>query len=820
MNIPLSWLRDIVPIPDNATVFSQKATDVGVKVEGIVSTGGEITHVVVGRITSLERHPSADKLWVTTADVGPAGDTNPLQIVTGADNLRVGDYIPVALHGATLHGGLRIKRSKMRGMESNGMLCSIGELGLTHEDCPEATEDGIYVFPSPHPIGADAKPILGLVEDVLEFEILSNRPDMNSVMGIAREAAAIYNVPFALPEISVREEGPGAASELVSVEIEDAALCPRYIARVVRDVRIAPSPRWITRRLEAAGLRPVNNIVDITNYVMLEYGQPLHAFDITAVAKNGGKHGVVIRTATPGERITTLDGVERTLGPTTLLIADRDKPIAIAGIMGGENTKIHDATTTILFESASFNPSNIRQSARALGMRTDASARYEKGPDPNLAATCVNRAMELVGLLGCGKVVSGMVDKYPMPRHPQTITFNPNNINKRLGTELTADEIRAYLKRVEIDTKKSGDVYEATIPTRLGPHWAEVDLSEEVARFYGYNNIKSRYVQQVTPRRPGSVAGESAQRTARRLGIAVKQATVGLGYYEAVTYPFESPKVADKLLLPADDPLRVFLPIMNPMVEDYSVMRTLTLGGLLSSLSLNYNKRNESARLFELAWAYRPLALPLTELPEEKPWLTLAAYGPDMDYLAIKGDVEDLLDAFVGGKLVFTPLGLPFVHPGRGAAVAYKPHPKRDAVPLGYLGELHPKAAANYDIETRVYVAAIDMDALYLATENRRTSFTPPSKYPALSRDLAFTIPLHISASEAESAIRERGGQWLTEVKLFDVYQGPQIEAGLKSMAYSLRFVSHDRTLTDEMAQKNMATICAHLSQKINAKVR
>jgi phenylalanyl-tRNA synthetase beta chain len=799
----MSWLRTIINIPDDTLTFCQKATDAGVKVEGITTTGDEFTRVVAGRIKSLERHPDADKLWVTQADVG----TEVLQIVTGADNLKVGDYIPVALHGATLYNGLKIKKSKMRGLESNGMLVSIGELGCTTEDFPEADEEGIYIFPEPLPLGVDVIPVMGLAEEVVDFEILSNRPDMNAVMGIAREVAAVYNLPFVSPEIHVREKGTGNVKDFVSIKIQDENKNPRYTARVVQNVKIAPSPKWMQKRLEAAGLRPVNNIVDITNYVMLEYGQPLHAFDIGAVAKKDGKHEVIIRTANEGEKITTLDGVERMLNGTTLLITDNEKPLAIAGIIGGDSTKVNDTTTTILFESANFDPANIRKTAKGLNKRTDASARYEKGIDPNITVTSVNRVMELVELLDCGLVVPGIVDVYPQPRTPQSVKFDPDTVNKRLGTDISPEDICKYLNRVNIKTNKNGDIHEAVVPTNFPPGWGEVDLTEEVARFYGYNNIPSRYNQNL----PASVPFQPGMNPRRRREATIKQAVVGLGYFEAVTYPFESPKVADKLLLSEND--RNPLTLANPLGEDFSIMRTQTLSGLLSSLTVNFAKSNETTRLFEIAWEYQSLT-------EEIPKLTLAAYGPGVDYLSVKGDVEDLLQTFVGGKWVFEPVNLPYMHPGRSASVAYKPHPKRDPVHLGYLGELHPQAAQNFGIETRVYVAVLDLNTLDDLTKNINTAFTPSSKYPAMVRDLAFTLPEDITAAQAEAAIRERGGQWLTDVILFDVYQGKQIEPGYKSMAYSLRFVANDRTLTDEAAQKQMSVICANLNQRFGALVR
>ncbi|MCL2363635.1 MAG: phenylalanine--tRNA ligase subunit beta [Defluviitaleaceae bacterium] len=812
MNIPMSWLRNIVNITDDTATFVDKVTAAGVKVEGIETTGEDITRVVVGLITKLERHPDADKLWVTQVDVGK----ETLQIVTGADNLNIGDYIPVALHGATLAGGLKIKKSKMRGLESNGMLCSIDELGCTTDDFPHANNDGIFIFLEPHPLGADVVPIMGLAEEVLDFEILSNRPDTNAVLGIAREVAAVYNQPFPQPKITVAETAGGHTNDLITVEIRDAEKCPRYIARVVTNAKIEPSPSWMQKRLTAAGVRPVNNIVDITNYVMLEYGQPLHAFDISAVAKQNGRHAVVVRTAYKGEKITTLDGVERTLTDTTLLITDTEKPLAIAGIMGSDNTKIIDETTTILFESANFNAANIRQSAKALGMRTDASARYEKGPDPNLATACVNRAMELVEQLACGNVVPGSVDAYPTPRLPRVVPFSPANINKRLGLALDANEITDYLRRVDITVRTKNETLEAIVPTFRSDITSEVDLAEEVARFYGYNRIVARHTQLV----PIALPFTPGMTPRRRFDQTVRGTLVGLGYFEALTYPFESPKVADKLTIPEGDALRYPLTIDNPLGEDYSVMRPLTIGGLLSALAYNAAKRNDTARLFEQSWEYVPHSLPLQALPQELPKITLAAYGPDVDFLSIKGDVEDLLSTCVSGRLIFEPLTLPWMHPGRTASIAYKPHPKRDAIAVGYVGELHPQVARNYEIEARACLAVLDSDVLYEALGARKTTFTPPPKFPAMTRDLAFTVPEGVTAAQCETAIRERGGALLADVTLFDVYQGQQIEAGFKSMAYSLRFIAPDRTLTDDAAVKLLTTIRANLEQKHEARFR
>ncbi|MCL2404778.1 MAG: phenylalanine--tRNA ligase subunit beta [Defluviitaleaceae bacterium] len=813
MNIPISWLKALTPIQDTAKQFSEKITNIGLAVEGITQPDAEITGIVIGKITSLEKHPDADKLWVTKTDIG----TEVLQIITGADNLKLGDTIPVAVNGSTLANGLKIKKTKMRGLESNGMLVSVEELGYTREDYPEAPEDGIYVFPEPHnlPLGADAKPYLGLADEVLEFDILSNRPDTNAVIGVAREAAALYNQPFIAPEILVKEEAPGQALDYVTVDIRDPKRCPRYIARIITDVRIGPSPKWMRRRLIMSGLRPINNIVDITNYVMLEYGQPLHAFDITAVANKDGKHGVVVRTAMPGEKFTTLDGVERQLSPTTLLIADHEKPIGIAGIMGGENSRITDDTKMILFESANFDSANIRLSARQLGMRTDASARYEKGLDPNMAIICANRAMELVEELGCGKVVPGMVDAYPQERAPKTFTFTPSKISRILGLsedELPTSEICAYLNRVGIETTAG---YEAIIPTSRADITAEADLAEEVGRFYGLNRIPSRYVQ--------IVDGEQTRKPvtrgpARRLVSQVRQAAVALGYYEAKTFPFESTKVYDKLLLPQGHDDRNAMVIKNPLGEDMSIMRTLTLNGLLESLSRNFNNSNQAAYLFEVSKTYHANKDDPAGLSYEPLFLTMAAYGADMGFLSLKGDIEELLATLNIKNIGFARHQYPYTHPGYTALIQTLPK-NQDPAPIGYLAQLHPQVCENYNIGTNVHIAVLCLEALDdLAAP--RASFTAPSVFPALTRDLALVVPESITSADVETAIRERGGQLLTEIRLFDVYTGPQIEAGHKSMAYNLVFRAKDRTLTDKEVQKPLRGIVDNLQKKLSAQVR
>jgi phenylalanyl-tRNA synthetase beta chain len=800
----MSWLRDLTGITDGVNSFMDKMTDSGSKVEGLTRPGHEITNVVVGKIIAIDKHPNADKLLITKADIGE----KVLQIVTGAQNLKVGDYIPVALDGSTLANGLRIKKSKMRGEESDGMLCSISELGYTENDYPDAPEDGIYVLPGEPPLGADVKPIMELADEVVEFEVMSNRPDCNCMIGLAREAAATYELPLNIPKIKLQETAVGHATDYVSVSIENPEACPRYIARVVKNVKIEPSPLWLRHRLTMSGVRPINNIVDITNYVMLEYGNPLHAFDIDNIAKKDGLHKIFIRNAKPGEEFTTLDGGTHTLDENMLVIADADKAVAIAGVMGGEYSKVTGNATAILFESANFNGVSIRRTSRKLGLRTDASAKFEKGIDPNAAEEAVNRAMELIEELGCGEVVPGMAESYPNPRGTRTVKYNPERVNALIGINIGEDTIESLLGRVQI--KAAGG--EALIPTYRSDVTCEADIAEEVARLYGYNNVPARYTQVIES--PGYKSPKQHRED------KLRGTMLALGYSEAITYPFEGPAVFDKLLLTADDPLRDAVKILNPLSEEYGVMRTQTLNSLLEAMALNY-KRVEAARLFENAFTYHAKVQPLIELPEERNVLTVMAYGNGMDFYDLKGDIEQLLSEMGAAKLAFEAVSdLPFTHPGRTARVSLAATRKTQAVPLGWLGEIHPKVRENYEIGTRVYAAVIDLKALHKAVKNYMPVFAALPKYPSVNRDIALRVRGEITAADIEGAIAERGGPLLAEVKLFDVYQGKQTGEGFKSMAYSLRFRAPDRSLSDEDIQKPMRIILSHLQTKLGAELR
>lgn len=797
MDVPMSWMKEYAPVTADIKDFVEDITLTGSKVEGYTSVAGEIKGVVTGHIKAIEKHPHADKLVICTID---AGQEKHLTIVTGAPNVKVGDYVPVALDGAVISGGKEIHTGDLRGVVSEGMLCSVEELGCDRHDFPEAPEYGIYLFPEAVEVGKDVTDALDLKDDVVEYEITSNRPDCFSILGIAREAAATYDIPFHYPEISVKEEAGGNAADFVEVTIENPTLCPRYAARIVKNVKIAPSPRWMRKRLRMAGVRPINNIVDITNYVMLEMGQPMHAFSIETIKDSH----IIVRNAKEGETITTLDGVERKLDPSMLVIADPEKAVAIAGVMGGENSMIVEGSQAVLFESANFDGPNVRITAKKVGLRTDASSKFEKGLDPNLALEAVNRAAQLVELLGAGDVVSGVVDTYPNKREPWTLSYSPAWINKFLGTEISEAEMQRIFEKIELKVDPVNHV--VTVPTFRPDLEAQADLAEEIARFYGYNKIEATLASG-TP-----TVGKKTY--AQNITALVKDVAVADGLCEAMTYSFESPKVFDKLLIPAESPLRKAIVISNPLGEDFSIMRTVSINGILTSLATNYNRRNESAGLFEIARVYIPKALPLEELPHEIPTLTMGMYG-DMDFYDLKGIVEHLMDVLGMAPVVeYLPeKSLSWMHPGRTASVVVK------GEQIGYLGELHPAVAKNYGIGTRAYLAVLDMEKL---TEyaNRNVVYQALPKYPAITRDIAMLVDEDVTVKEIGDVIRKNGGAYLEDAKLFDVYQGEQIGAGKKSVAYSITFRSAEKTLADADIADAMQAVLQALAQELGAQLR
>ncbi|SEP61436.1 phenylalanyl-tRNA synthetase beta subunit [Lachnospiraceae bacterium RM5] len=792
MNTPLSWIKAYVPDLDcTAREYTDAMTLTGTKVENFVNLDEDLEKIIVGKIEKIERHPDADKLIVCQVNIG----SEVTQIVTGANNVKEGDLVPVVLDGgkvATDHdgkkvaGGTKIKKGKLRGVESNGMMCSIFELGSDTNMYPEAAEDGIYLFDDSVKPGDDAIAALGLRDSVFEYEITSNRVDCYSVIGIAREAAATFRKEFVPPVVKVNGNNENV-NDYIKVEIEDKDLCKRYTARVVKNVKIGPSPWWMQRRLSASGIRPINNLVDITNYVMEEFGQPMHAYDLDLIEDKK----IVVKRANDGEKYTTLDGQERNLDSNILMINDGKKPVGIAGIMGGENSMITDNVKDVLFEAACFDGTNIRLSSKRLGLRTDASAKFEKGLDPNNAILAMNRACQLIEELGVGEVVGGVVDIYDEEREPVRLKFEPEKINSLLGTDIDSDEMIKYFKKIDLLFDDATN--EVVVPTFRQDLLCLADLAEEVARFYGYDKIPTSM--------PSSSEVTGKLSYEMLIDNIAKDVAEFSGFSQAMSYSFESPKVFDKLLLDKDDVLRNAIKISNPLGEDFSIMRTVSLNGILTSLATNYNRRNKEAKLYEMSNVYIPKALPLTELPDERMTFTLGMYG-DGDFFTMKGVVEEFFEK-VGMKDIVSydsKSGKTFLHPGRQANIIY------DGDVVGYIGELHPLVGINYDIKTRVYIAVIDMEMIYSKTSFDR-KYVGIAKYPAVSRDISMVAKKEILVGEIEEVIRKRGGKLLEGYKLFDVYEGEQIEKGFKSVAYSITFRASDRTLSDEEVNKVMDKI-------------
>lgn len=783
MNTSLSWIKAYVPDLDvTAQEYTDAMTLSGTKVEGYEKMDADLEKIVIGQILSIERHPDADKLIICQVNVG----TETVQIVTGAPNVKEGDKVPVVLDGGRVAGGhdgkmtpggIKIKKGKLRGIESCGMMCSIEELGSTREMYPEAPEYGIYIFPEDAVVGESAIHALGLDDVIFEYEITSNRVDCYSVLGIAREAAATFGKKFVPPV--VKETGNSEdAHDYVKVTVKDTDLCPRYTARVVKNIKIAPSPKWMQRRLASNGIRPINNIVDITNYVMEEYGQPMHAYDYDTIAG----HEIVVRRAEKGETFVTLDGQERTMDDSVLMICDGEKAVGIAGIMGGENSMITDEVKTMMFEAACFDGTNIRLSSKKVGLRTDASGKFEKGLDPNNAEAAMNRACQLIEELGAGEVVGGMVDVYTTKKEPVRVPFEPEKINALLGTELSKEQMLKYFEPIELayDAKTN----EIVAPTFRHDIFRTADLAEEVARFYGYDNIPT------TLPRGEATTGKLPFKL--RIEEVARDIAEYCGFSQGMTYSFESPKVFDKLLLEEDSPYRNAIKISNPLGEDFSIMRTVPLNGMLTSLAFNYNHRNKNVRLYELGNVYLPKQLPLTELPEERMMFTLGMYG-EGDFFVMKGVVEEFFEkAGLHKAASYDPkAGKPFLHPGRQANIIY------DGKALGYLGEIHPVVADKYGIGEKAYVAVLDIPRVVENASFDR-KFEGIAKFPAVTRDISMMVSKDILAGQIEAMIRQRGGKHLESLKLFDIYEGEQIKKGYKSMAYSLVFRAKDKTMTED----------------------
>lgn len=812
MNTPLSWIKAYVPDLDcSVQEYVDAMTLSGTKVEGYEILDKNLEKIVVGKINQIEKHPDADKLIICQVQISESGET--VQIVTGASNVSEGDKVPVVLDGgrvaASAHDdkphpdGIKIKKGKLRGVESFGMLCSIDELGAPREMYPDAAEDGIYILSNNEvykdaAIGMSVPELLGLHDTVVEYEVTSNRVDCFSMLGIAREAAATFRKKFIPPVVTVTENSE-KASDYISVEVQDKKLCPRYVAKVVKNIKFGPSPEWMKRRLAACGIRPINNIVDITNYVMIEYGQPMHAYDLDKIADKK----IVVKRADDGEKFMTLDEQERTLDSSMLMICDGEKAVGIAGIMGGENSKITEDVTTMLFEAACFDGTNIRLSGKKLGMRTDAQAKFEKGLDPNTAMEAMNRACQLITELRAGEVVGGCVDVYDDVRQPKRVAYNVEKINCLLGTDIPESDMIAYFESIdmEVDTEKK----ELIVPTWRQDIHCMADVAEEVARFYGYENIPMTF--------PTGEATSGCLSYKLRIENIARNIAEQFGFNEAMTYSFESPKVYDKLCIDAEDPVRKNIVISNPLGEDYSIMRTLPINGMLSSLATNYNRRNKDVRLYELATIYIPKELPLKELPDERTQLTLGMYGVG-DFFDLKGVVEEFLGkAGMKEWINYDPkANKNFLHPGRQANIIY------DDVVIGYLGEVHPDVADHYEIGSKAYVAVIDMPCI-MEKADFDVKFKGIAKYPAVTRDLSMVMQKNILVGEVEAVIRKNGGKLLESCELFDVYEGEQIKKGYKSVAYSISFRDQERTLEEKDITAQMEKILAGL-QKLGIELR
>jgi len=800
MNTPLSWIKAYVPELDcTDQEYTDAMTLTGTKVEGFKALDADIDKIVVGKILKMDKHPDADKLMICQVDVG----SETLQIVTAATNVKVSDMIPIVLDGGRVYGsqdgkvvpgGIKIKKGKLRGVESFGMMCSIEEFGSSTDFYPEAPENGVYIFGEDSNVkpGDDAIEALGFRDTVFEYEITSNRVDCFGVIGIAREAAATFGKKF-VPPVVTEVGSVDNVNDYISVEIKDPDLCSRYCARVVKNVKIGPSPEWMQRRLAACGIRPINNLVDITNYVMEEYGQPMHAFDLSTIKDKK----IVVKRANDGDKFVTLDGQERTLDSEMLMICDGEDYIGLAGIMGGENSKITDDVTDMLFEAATFDGTNIRLSAKRLGLRTDASGKFEKGLDPNNAEEAINRACQLIEELGAGTVVSGIVDVYPQPKQPITISFDDKFVNNLLGTDIPKEDMIRYFEAIDLEYNPITN--KITVPTFRQDLLCMADIAEEVARFYGYDNIPTTL--------PSGEATAGKLSYKLRIEEIARNVARYAGYSQSMTYSFESPKVFDKLLIDDNDPIRDTVVISNPLGEDFSIMRTLPLNGMLTSLSTNYNRRNKDVKLFELCNVYLPKQVPVTELPDERIQFILGSYG-EGDFFTTKGVVEEFLEA-VGLKdrpEYDANSGKSFLHTGRQANIIY------DGEVIGYLGEIHPQVADNYNIGEKTYIAVIDMPSIIDKTTFDK-KYEGLAKYPAVSRDISMVMDKTIEVREIEKVIEKKAGKLLESYNLFDVYEGSQIEEGKKSVAYKVTFRASDRTLEDKEISDIMDKILESLKE-------
>lgn len=792
MKVPVKWLKDYVDIDISPKELGDRLTLSGSKVEEVITTGDEIQNVVTGKIIKIEKHPDAEKLSICQVEIG---ESEPIQIVTAATNMKEQDVVPTALHGSTLHGGLKIKKGKLRGAVSNGMFCSEEELGIAGDE----PVHGLMILSQDTPVGKDIKEVLNMTSAIMDLEITSNRPDCLSVVGIARETAATLNKTYKMPQLDYKVSCKDTIQDEIKVEVRDS-LCRRYMARGIKSVKIQPSPGWMQDRLLEAGVRPINNIVDITNYVMLELGQPMHAFDVREITSKN----IVVERAKDGEKFVTLDDQERILTSNVLNIKDGEKTIGLAGIMGGLDSEVKDDTSYVIFESANFNGTNIRVSSKQLGLRTEASSRFEKDLDPNLAQIAMDRACNLVKELGAGEIMEGTIDIYPEKLQPHSLEVDYKWVNKFLGTQISKEDMKNYLDRLELGTEINGDTLAINVPTFRCDVNIKEDIAEEIARIYGYNNIPTTLIE--------SVSSRSGKNKKQHLDDKVVEALIGSGINQSISYSFVSPKVFDKILLPEDSSFRNAVVIKNPLGEDYSIMRTTTIPSMMEALARNYSRNNEYARLFEVGKAYTPNE-DLSKLPEERNIVTIGLYG-DVDYFHIKGVVENIVETLGIDKASFKRESEnPSFHPGKTAAL----YIKKDLV--GVLGEVHPDVSENYGISERCYIAELNLDVLY-SNANLDKKYKALPKFPAVTRDMAILVDDAILVQDIEDVMWKQGGNILESIKLFDVYKGEQIPEGKKSIAYSMVYRVDNRTLTDADVNKVYDKIVRTLENRLGAQHR
>ncbi|GFN36048.1 phenylalanine--tRNA ligase subunit beta [Tepidimicrobium xylanilyticum] len=796
MLLPVKWLKEYVNIDVDSRILADELTLSGSHVESIISLDRGLEKIVVGKIEKIEKHENADKLLIVNANVGD----ETLQIVTGATNLKVGDYVPVALIGAKLPNGLYIEKTSFRGVESYGMLCSLKELGYDDSVIPKHQRDGIFVLDEEYPLGTPIAKILGLYGEIIELEITPNRPDCLSIVGMAREAAATFNKKLELPTVKVRDEIEDIKNYVESIEI-DEELCNRYYTRVIKDIRIEESPLWLQIHLMEAGVRPINNIVDVTNYVMLEFGQPLHAFDLDKLSHKK----ILVRRAKEGEKIITIDGQERILNPDNLLITDGENPLGIAGVMGGMDSEVTEETTTVLLESANFSDKSIRSTSKQLNLRTEASIRFEKGLDPNLCEIAAERACQLIEQIGAGKIVKGKIDVYKNRREEKTINLRSERVNRLLGTQLSVDDMIDYLERLDLKTNVNGNVLEVKIPTYRLDLNIEADLIEEIGRLHGFHNIEAQPLIGVLTR------GEKPY--SRIISDKVGSILRGFGLNEVITYSFISPKTYDRIKVESNSQLRNYIRLLNPLGEDYSVMRTTLIPNMLDLLSRNYNRGIKECYLYEIGNIFIPKELPLKQLPKEEKILVIGMYG-NVDFYYLKEIITVVLERL--GIREFDYIkeeNNPTFHPNRTANVMVKGNS------IGVLGEIHMDVLENYNLDTRVYIAQLNFDVL-VEQSNLDRKYKPLPKYPAILRDIAIVVDEDVLVGEIEKVILEYGEGLIESIELFDIYEGKQIESGKKSVAFSLTFRSSEKTLKDEEVNKIHEKIIQELGKRFDAKLR